>query len=319
MTTFSKANFKTLQYNSFRPHYPGSFYKILGQYTTKDDVSKLPLKKAIDLGCGTGVATYPLLNICEDVIGLDISPKMIETANSLIPQRTQEFGVDSHRISFKTCSTEDFLHDDQRQIHDNSVDLITAAQCIHWFQDFPKFFRNASELLKPQGTLAYFYYVDPFVVDFRGAHPRGESKIEILNKAKELYHDYVYNDETLIGPHWEQPGRTIIKNSLVDVNECIPQDLYEDITIKTFSPNFETGDVKPHEDDLCLEKTNILVDDYLNYLRTYSGYHAFRDATGDKDDVFKRFKDDLFAELGWDENTRIDLVWNTGYTFIRKK
>ena len=104
MTTFSKTNFKSLNYNSFRPHYPPSFYKILADYVTKVELPlpiNLPIDKTIYLGCGTGVATYPLLNISTNVIGVDLSLKMIETANSLIEKNLQTLGIKNSTLTLR--------------------------------------------------------------------------------------------------------------------------------------------------------------------------------------------------------------------------
>ncbi|KAK6459164.1 trans-aconitate methyltransferase 2 [Scheffersomyces xylosifermentans] len=317
MSTFSKANFKSLNYNSFRPHYPASFYKILFNYVTKGNESKLPISRAIDLGCGTGVATYPLLNSTKEVIGLDLSPQMIKTANSLVAERLAQLDIkDQSRISFKTGAVEDYVYQEPKETPDGSIDLITAAQCIHWFKDYDAFFANAAKLLRPGGTLAYWFYIDPIIVDIRGSF-KGD-KSHALKRTMELYNKYIYDDPNFIGPHWEQPGREIIKNFSVEVNKHIPEELYEDITIKTFIPS-EKQKVAG-EGDLDLKKLDIPLNSYFDYLRTYSGYHNYKEQLKDKAVAHELFLSDLKEELGFDlEATKIDLVWNTGYTFITKK
>ncbi|ODV80941.1 trans-aconitate methyltransferase 2 [Suhomyces tanzawaensis NRRL Y-17324] len=318
MASFSKTNFKALSYNSFRPHYPPSFYNILTSYVTKDTPSKLPIESAIDLGCGTGVATYPLLNFSKRVTGLDLSPVMIETANSLKSERLNQLGIsDENSISFKQGAVEDFVNNEPREIEDESVDLITAAQCIHWFEDFDAFFRNAAKLLKKGGTLAYFYYVDPVVVGYTGS-----SKLDrdtTLKRAKEIYFKYAYDDPELLGPHWEQPGRNIIKDQYSVPNSKVPEDVYEDITINDFEPDFN-GISRATEKDLDLKKENISLQGFADYVLTYSSYHNYKEAKGDKGEVLEQFIKELESEFGWDRNeTKIDLVWTTGYTFLRKK
>lgn len=319
MTTFSKTGFKTLNYNTFRPHYPVSFYKILANYVTKDTPNKLPVSTAIDLGCGTGVATYPLLNFSEHVIGLDLSASMIETANSLIEQRLAELEVsDKSRISFKVGSTEDFVSHGGNDIPPESVDLITAAQCIHWFQDYNSFFESAAKLLKPGGTLAYWYYADPIILNAYG--PNASSLPEKLRRAVEIYSKYVYDDERYIGPHWEQPGRDILKYNLTEVNKHIPETLYENVTIQRYNPDPSHPGVLPGDNDLHLVQQRVPISRFEQYLSTYSGYHNYKVATGDNGDLIERFFMELQSELGWDrKTTEIDLVFNTGYTFLTKK
>lgn len=302
-----------MKYNSFRPHYPPSFYKILEAYVG----NQAPLSKAIDLGCGSGVATYPLLNFTEEVIGVDLSELMVETANSLKVERLKELGInDDSVIKFKAGSVEEFVANPDADTKPGSFDLITAAQCIHWFQDYNKFFTNTAKLLKKGGTLAYWYYLDPIVSNYDGAEndPLKEDK---LARAQKIYNKYVYGDEYL-GPHWEQPGREILKNGLTVVNEAIPKGLYTDLKIKTFSPEF--SDPKPQQDDLQLEKKNVTLVDLANYLGTYSSFHNFKEATGDKDNVIELYIKELEDEFGWDrKTTRIDLTYSTGYTFVKTK
>lgn len=314
MSTFSKVNFKTINYNSFRPHYPPSFYTILTNYVTKGNKEKLPISKAVDLGCGTGVATYPLLNFSQSVTGLDLSPLMVETANSLVSKRCKEMEVvDLSRINFKSGAVEDLIYQEPREIPENSVDLLTAAQCIHWFKDYDSFFANSAKLLKSGGTLAYFFYIDPIIVDFSG--PSNGDKAALLKKSSEIYQRLVYEDPQYIGPHWEQPGRSILTNFCTEVNLHIPTSLYEDIEINTFTP--VNGKASPT--DLDMKKEGIPLSTFIDYLSTYSGFHNFKDATGDKVGFLSVYLTLLEEELGWDRNsTTIDLVWKTGYTAMRK-
>ncbi|CAK9435724.1 uncharacterized protein LODBEIA_P04410 [Lodderomyces beijingensis] len=335
MSTFSKTSFKTLNYNSFRPHYPPSFYAILARYIQQHGGTHLPVDTAVDLGCGTGVATYPLLNLARHVIGVDLSPGMIETANSLVDERLQQLGIAGPSsssspsssattppptIEFKCGAVEDFVNSGQRgEIQNGSVDLITAAQCIHWFKDYHVFFASAAQLLKSGGVLAYFYYIDPMIVDFSGPAREDKSKQEILQDAYSVYRKYAYDDPTLIGPHWEQPGRSILKHFCVDVNEQIPRDLYQDVVVNTFkagADNVRADDSK----DLDLKKLKIKLSEYVDYFSTYSGFHNFREKTGRADLLSSDFLKELVGVTGWDlDKTEIDLVWNTGYTFMTKK
>lgn len=333
MTTFSKTNFKSLNYNSFRPHYPPSFYKILADYVTKAEPPiNLPIDKTIDLGCGTGVATYPLLNISTNVLGVDLSLKMIETANSLIDKNLQTLGINNSlltlRIKFITGSVEEFVKQQHNNSVDsielNSIDLITAAQCIHWFQDYDLFFQNCHQLLKNDtGVLAYFFYNDPKIVGFLGPSRDDITKEEILKLSYSIYNKYVYDDDNYMGKYWEQPGRNILKHFCQQVNEKIPRDLYTDIVINTFKPSIENNggtSIANEEVDLDLKKIGISVQDYIDYISTYSGFHNYIEATGNDGLLTNEFVKELIEITGWDlENTKIDLVWNTGYTFIRKK
>ena len=318
MATYSKASFKSLNYNTFRPHYPPSFYGILGDYI-KSRGNPVPVKYALDLGCGTGVATYPLLNIAERVDGLDLSPVMIKTATDLKQKRLKELEIDdSSRINFKAGGVESQLYDGENPIEEGSVDLITAAQCIHWFKDYDTFFSTAAKLLKPKGVLAYWYYVDPVITSFSG--PSKVDKATALKNAYDIYFKYVYEDPEYIGPYWENPGREIIKNFYVEVDKHIPESLYGNKKVNKLELHPNTTKEPNEKDDLVLVRKGIKLKELEGYLSTYSGFHSYKEATGDKKDFIGSFFAELEQVNGWDRNeTEIDIVWNTGYTFISKK
>lgn len=321
MATFSKVNFKSLNYNTFRPHYPALFYKILSDYAIGKDPSKLPIGKSVDLGCGTGVATYPLLNISEKVIGLDLSANMIKTANLLKQERCKEMGVESNRIEFITGSVESLVTKGESSIFGKGdVDLISAAQCIHWFQDYPKFFEASAKLLKSGGTLAYWFYIDPIVVDYSGSeNDTKEVKISKLHRSREIIDKYLYDDPNFAGPHWEQPGRNILREYLEEVNKNIPRDLFEDIQINQFHADVENAPF-PGQNDLDIVNHKLPVSAVGDYIGTNSGYHNYKEVNGEKAiDIPNQILKEWETELGWDKETTVEFVYNTGYTFMKRK
>lgn len=304
MATFSKSKFQSLNYESFRPLYPESFYKLLLEYTGKSK-----LENTLDLGCGTGVATFPLLLISEKVTGLDISQTMIDKANSLKLERTQKFGVtDESRVDFVVAAVEDF------EGTPGSYDLIGAAECIHWFKDYDQFFKSAADLLAPGGTLAYWYYVDPVIVDFRGTAKADLLKEQVVKRTDKLYNDLTYDKESLLGPHWEQPGRSILQNALELVDKHIPHDLYKDVKIRKFSPGNPFKD-----DDMRLEK-EMSLRGYTQYLSTFSAFHNFDELTGGGQKLIDDFLATCGSEFGWHpDTTTVTVHWYSGYTFMKKK
>lgn len=309
MSTFAKTGFRSGNYNSLRPHYPESFYKILMEYIGKDKV-----EKTIDLGCGSGVATYPLLKWSKRVFGLDLSPPMIQTANSLKAKKLEELSIsDENRIDFEVCAVEDF------EAPPSSFDLITAAECIHWFKDYSKFFSAAALQLKTNGVLAYWFYVDPVIVSFEGPHDASKRVQELLRQASSIYMKFVYDDPQYLKKHWEQPGRNILSDYLQKVDSNIPTDLFTDIKIQKYHPTFDRK-LSPSEKDLRIIGEKVTLVDYVNYLSTYSLFHNYSELTNKGPELWELIVSTFEKELGWNRNkTLIDICWHTGYTFMRKK
>lgn len=309
MSTFAKSGFRSTNYESFRPRYPSSFYDILSKYIGSKEV-----EKTLDLGCGTAVATFPLLNISHYVYGTDLSPSMIKTANDLKEERLKKMGIsDTSRIDFAVSAVEDL------QVEAELYDLITAAECIHWFRDLPTFFSSAAKYLKPQGVLAYWYYVDPVFVGFKGPGDKNRGVEEVCKAADKIYNKYAYTDPNWFGKHWEQPGRNILRDLCVEVDNSIPSELFEDITIKK-SQLTEKRDFD--EDDLQILKHGIPLTSFVKYMTTFGAAHNYAEIKGEGslEDFEERILEDFENDLGWDrDSTTVDIAWHTGYTFMRKK
>lgn len=318
MSTFSRGSYKALQYNSFRPRYPASFYDVLGRYVADGDPGKLPVKRCLDIGCGTGVASFPLLGMAESVIGIEPSDPMIKTANELVQERCDELGIsDPSRIHFEKGTAESLASSHNSE---GTIDLITVAEAIHWFGDWKAFFQASAKLLRPGGTLAYWMYVDPVIVDFSGPCKSGAEKVEVLRKAMAAYSKFTYDDPRFIGPYWNQPGRGVLQNMCREVEQVIPHEFFGDVISHEFTAEFGKPDCGLETEALVLKRQGIKLQDYVNYLETYSGFHAYREATGDAALLSEKFVQALEAETGWDRaTTTIDLVWNTKYVFMRRK
>lgn len=74
---------------------------------------------------------------------------------------------------------------------DGAVDLVSGAQCAHWFS-YPEFWAEMARVVRPGGTVACWGYKD-FV--FTGS--RAASRVVAR---------YTYGRENF-GPYWSQPGR----------------------------------------------------------------------------------------------------------------
>lgn len=258
------------------------------------------------------MASFPLLNFSKNVTGLDLSQLMIDSAQQLKSTRLEGMGIsDESRIRFEVADVSDY------QESDECYDLIVAAECVHWFGDYDKFFAAAANQLHPGATLAYWYYVDPLIVDFKGPSTSNMSKEVILTRAMEAYNQMVYKNGSLLGPHWEQPGRSILQGFLREVDEHIPRDKFTDIKIRKYMPEAKIPYLR---DDLQLVRDDISLLDYTNYISTYSSFHNYEEATGSGQSLLEDFMSRCETEFGWDRSaTTLKLEWCAGYSFMRKR
>jgi SAM-dependent methyltransferase len=119
-------------YARFRPHYPRELFVYFADITSEREC-------AWDCATGNGQAAVSLGEFFRYVIASDASEKQI--AN----------GQPHDRVSYRVASAE------QGGLPNASVDLITVAQALHWF-DRETFFTEAKRVLKPRGALAVWCY-----------------------------------------------------------------------------------------------------------------------------------------------------------------
>jgi ubiquinone/menaquinone biosynthesis C-methylase UbiE len=119
-------------YAQSRPHYPDELFEYLTSLTPTRET-------AWDVGTGNGQAAGSLAKYFDKVIATDPSKKQIK--NAFI----------NKKIEYKVASAE------ESGLDSNSVDLITAATAIHWF-DHDKFYPEAKRILKPGGIIAAWCY-----------------------------------------------------------------------------------------------------------------------------------------------------------------
>ncbi len=128
-----------VQYAEFRPRYPGALFDFLAK------ISPSP-QRAWDCACGSGQATVDLAERFESVIGTDASAQQIAAARP------------HPRVTYAVAPAED------SGLDSNSVDLVTVAQSLHWF-DRPQFYAEVQRVLRPAGVLAVWTYAVPRLND----------------------------------------------------------------------------------------------------------------------------------------------------------
>ena len=116
-------NFTPTQANAYsrdRGSYPQALYDIIYDFHSTTSPGGAH-GTVIDVGCGPGISTWPLAQKFGQVIGVDPSDGMVETANSILSQRESEMGEKT--IKFVAGRAED-LGGAQ------SADMITAATAV---------------------------------------------------------------------------------------------------------------------------------------------------------------------------------------------
>lgn len=151
-------------YARYRPAYPAELFAWLAAQAPARDA-------AWDCGTGSGQAALGLAPHFEHVIATDPSASQLDNA----PPHP--------RVEYRTARAE------ASGLQAASVDLVTVAQAIHWF-DLDRFFAEARRVLKPGGLLAVWTY----------------TLLDIAPEIDTLVSDYYHN---IIGPYWPPERRMV--------------------------------------------------------------------------------------------------------------
>jgi SAM-dependent methyltransferase len=119
-------------YAAYRPTYPEALFEHL---------ASLPRRRAVALDCatGNGQAAVGLAERFERVMAIDASAQQLASARP------------HPRIEYRVARAE------QTGVAGGSVDLVSVAQAVHWF-DFDGFYAEARRVLAPGGAVAVYTY-----------------------------------------------------------------------------------------------------------------------------------------------------------------
>jgi len=151
-------------YARYRPNYPAQLFAWLADIAPSRGA-------AWDCGTGSGQAAVGLAAHFGRVIATDPSRKQLEHAE---PHPRVEYRVASAEVSLLDTA---------------SIDLVTVAQAIHWF-DLDRFYAEARRVLKPGGIIAAWTYT---LLDV-------EAGIDAL--LTDLYRN-------VVGPYWPPERRMV--------------------------------------------------------------------------------------------------------------
>jgi len=176
------------KYARFRPTYPEGLFDYL--------LSIVPGKEnAWDCGTGNGQVARVLAESFDRVVATDISQQQIDNA------------VRHERIEYSVQPAE------KTSFPDDTFDLITVAQAIHWF-NFDTFYQEVHRTIRSGGVLAVIGY----------------GLIQI-NPVIDKIIDGFYR--TIVGPYWDKERRYIDEGY-----KTIPFP-YQEIHAPAFENSFE--------------------------------------------------------------------------------
>jgi ubiquinone/menaquinone biosynthesis C-methylase UbiE len=145
-------------YSRFRPCYPTALFDYLASLIP-------PSELAWDCATGSGQAAIALAELFRRVIATDASARQLEFAQA------------HPRVEYRVAPAE------ASGLRAASVDLITVAQAVHWF-DQPAFYAEARRVLRPDALIALWAY----------------GHVELACTAAQRVIDVFYHET--VGPYW---------------------------------------------------------------------------------------------------------------------
>eukprot|EP00760_Papus_ankaliazontas_P003378 PhM_4_TR11589/c0_g1_i1/m.81984 len=253
------------RYAVFRPQYPAELFRVVAEATGASR------NLCVDIGCGPGQATLALAPYFKKVLGVDPSATQIESA----AKSNQLAGsMRAGNVDFVVGEAADF------KMPNESVDCITVAQALHWF-DAGSFARKAYDWLRPGGVLCIMMYGLPILEN---------------PNADKVFLDF-YN-MLVQEKHWA-PERRHIETKY---EKLLPR--IGDTFCRASEPIHKEWSVEKHGD----------IDGILNYISTWSGYLHYVENTNDKD-VLTTLRQRFVEAVGGDVRAKEDpLIMKTTFS-----
>jgi SAM-dependent methyltransferase len=145
------------EYARRRPHYPGALFEYLASIAPER-------RSAWDCGTGNGQAALGIAPYFDRVMATDPSAQQLRNA------------FRHENVHYVLCRAE------EPPLANGSVDLVTVAQAVHWF-DVPRFFEQAKRVLRRRGICAVWCY----------------THTQISPSVDAVVYDFYYN---VVGPYW---------------------------------------------------------------------------------------------------------------------
>jgi ubiquinone/menaquinone biosynthesis C-methylase UbiE len=154
------------QYSFSRPTYPDSLFEFLYIVTPQNYL-------AWDCATGNGQAAIGLSKYFNKVVASDASKHQIQ------------YAFKRENIEYKVFQAEN------AELENDSVDIITVAQALHWF-DLDKFYSNVMRVGKKDGIIAVWSY------DMHKINPQLDKITEKLDV-----------DGEILGSYWDKEAKYV--------------------------------------------------------------------------------------------------------------
>jgi SAM-dependent methyltransferase len=132
-------------YHQARPSPPSALLNLLSRLAR---VARPRL--VVDVGSGTGLSTRAWAELADEVVGVEPNPEMRAAAEANTPSSNVRY-VDGYSES--------------TGLADDSADIVTYSQSLHWMDPAPTF-AEAARILRPGGVFAAYDYELPPSVDW---------------------------------------------------------------------------------------------------------------------------------------------------------
>ena len=239
-------------YAVYRPEYPAQLFSEILAELRQHGVMR---EAMLDVGCGSGQAMLPLAPHFRRCLGVDVSQSQVEACRKQLERKLDKAVAD--RCSVAVGGASDFaMPADVR-----SVDLVTVAQAMHWF-DMEAFGAQLNKHLRPGGLLVAWTY------GLTQLEPQPCNDI-----LKEL------DAKLMAEGHWP-PERRHVDDGFAKLIPLVPYPLIRTVTL---NPTAERS-----------------LDAFVSYLGTWSGITRYEKATGDKQ-LLATVKSRMAAHLGPDK------------------
>ncbi|XP_033102423.1 putative methyltransferase DDB_G0268948 isoform X2 [Anneissia japonica] len=232
-------------YAKYRPNYPQQVIDRILTFMKVKAKRSDDYVKAVDVGCGSGQLTRDLAPYFQQTVGVDVSEAQIKFARNLKTNANVEYRVGSG---------------ESIPVESSSVDLVTCAQSVHWF-NFNKFCGEVDRILKPSGCVALIGYTAPNII-YQGKPHQG------LNR---LFDEYI----DLLKPYTAKEIQAL-NNKYRDLK--LPYAINE-------------------RDDSFTRKREVNLTWFFNTLTSWSPYQNLMKATEGKSDPLVELKAKMVAEV----------------------